>query len=130
MKRVKYIAVAAAFMSIILILSACGRQASPAPDQAPASDFTGPTQEVVIKATNWAFEPEAVTVKKGTKVILSFENVEGVHGVAIPEYNVNVKKAGEKVEFIADKTGEFQFICSILCGKGHADMLGKIIVTE
>ena len=34
----------------------------------------------------------------------------------------------KKIEFIADKSGEFSILCSVYCGKGHHEMKAKLIV--
>lgn len=136
MKNIKRIALFVVFAALILALAACGGNEPSGADNnagtgqeqtAPAGN--GEVVEVTIKATNWEFEPNEITVKKGTKIVLTLENVEGIHAVAIPGFGVNVQ-AGEPVELIANETGEFPFACSILCGKGHSKMLGKIVVTE
>ncbi len=53
------------------------------------------------------------------------------HGFAIPEFKVNETLVSGKetvVEFTPDKKGEFAFFCSVVCGEGHRDMKGKLIV--
>lgn len=90
------------------------------------------TQEILIKANNWYFEPEEISVKEGARVKIILEGVSGVHAFAIPELGVKSETVspGEKktIEFSADKKGEFSFKCAFLCGEGHSGMIGKLIV--
>ncbi len=57
------------------------------------------------------------------------------HGLGITEFGVNVETdhhAHElsKVTFTADKTGEFDLVCTKACGDGHAYMvMRKLVVT-
>ena len=36
----------------------------------------------------------------------------------------------DSVEFTADKAGTFEFRCPTMCGQGHMNMKGTLIVTE
>ena len=91
----------------------------------------GKTKEFFITAKNWEFVPNTITVDKGDRVVLKVKSIDIDHGLAIPDFNVNlalVPGAEERVEFIADKTGIFTMFCSVYCGTGHSEMQGKIIV--
>lgn len=88
---------------------------------------------ITINVTNFAFAPNAVTVKKGEKITLRLVGGEGRHGFAIPELGINVPVDEGKtvdVDLPTDKTGTFSFRCSIPCGSGHRDMTGSITITE
>lgn len=92
-------------------------------------------QEVKIEmiAKQWEFVPNVINVKKGSKVILLVKSTDVSHGIAIPDYNINVPLPPneiKRIEFVADKAGEFPFFCSIYCGAGHGGMTGKLIVSE
>lgn len=90
---------------------------------------TGETKEFTIDATNFAFEPAEIKVKKGDTVKITLKNSEGLHAVAFEGYDVEVK-GDETVSFTADQAGEFKYYCSIFCGAGHDDMVGTLIVEE
>jgi len=99
------------------------------------NSLTGETKEFNIKAKNWNFAPNIITVNKGDKVILNIESQDdGIgagHGIAIHEFGVSESFRGGDlvtVEFLADKKGTFIFFCSVYCGSGHGDMKGKLIV--
>lgn len=105
--------------SLVLILSACGGNTEKASN--------GKVVEIKVTAKNFEFDKKEIHVKKGDKVKITFENKEGGHGITIPEYDVNIQGSGN-AEFTADKTGTFQYYCSVMCGTGHTDMTGKLIV--
>ena len=93
--------------------------------------FNGETKEFSIIAKQWEFQPDTITVNKGDLVKLTIESVDVNHGIKISEFNINERlNPGETVniEFIADKTGEFSFFCSVPCGSGHGSMKGTLIV--
>lgn len=141
------------FITLILslfILAACSHnkestQATvPTPDQSiittdssnknnnvNSNSANNPTKEFNIIAKQWDFEPSAITVNVGDKVILNIENVDVKHGFNLPAFGINEDlDVGKitRIEFIADKIGEFPFYCSVYCGTGHGDMKGKLVV--
>jgi cytochrome c oxidase subunit 2 len=90
-------------------------------------------KEFVIKATKFAFSPSTITVNRGDRVRLTLQNVEGVHGLSISEFRVNLQPAAgqsQTVEFTADKAGTFNFACTVYCGSGHLKMSGKLVVND
>ncbi len=95
-----------------------------------ADVMVGPKTFTLI-AKQWEFSPKTITVKKGDRVKLTLKSVDVEHGFLLPEFAIDEKlKPGQTVtvEFTADKTGEFTFRCNVLCGSGHLDMVGKLIV--
>ncbi|GAA3332428.1 hypothetical protein GCM10020331_092510 [Ectobacillus funiculus] len=46
---------------------------------------------------------------------------------AIPAFNVDIQGNGSAT-FTADKAGTYEYHCSVMCGSGHANMMGKLIV--
>ncbi|MEM2138343.1 MAG: cupredoxin domain-containing protein [Candidatus Anstonellaceae archaeon] len=88
-------------------------------------------KEFTITASRFKFEPSTITVNKGDRVRLTLRNSDVSHGIAISEFNVDLRAgAGEtkSIEFLADKEGTFNFFCSIYCGDGHPEMSGKLVV--
>ncbi|MGD6832325.1 hypothetical protein ACQCT5_09180 [Sutcliffiella halmapala] len=76
------------------------------------------------------FEPSEITVKKGETVKLIMESANNVgHGIQVPALKINLTEREPEV-FTADKTGEFEGRCSVLCGAGHSVMSFKVIVEE
>lgn len=107
----------------ILFVSACGK----AEDGVSEAGGSGEVKEFTIDATNFEFDLKEIKVGKGDTVKVTLKNSEGMHAVKFDGYNKEVK-GDETIEFVANKTGEFEYICSIFCGAGHDDMVGKLIV--
>lgn len=103
-----------------------GAPAVGAEDGSMAKEFT-------VNGANYSFSPSTITVKKGDKVRIIFENIEGFHDFRIDELNAATRqiRAGDHdvVEFTADKAGSFEYYCSV--GKHRAmGMKGTLVVTE
>ncbi len=84
-----------------------------------------------LTAKNFSFDPAEIKVKKGDKVKIILNNVEGFHDWVVDEFNASTKRiqgpSSDTVEFIADKTGIFEYYCSI--GEHRAmGMKGNLIV--
>ncbi|MEK7545353.1 MAG: cupredoxin domain-containing protein [Patescibacteria group bacterium] len=82
-------------------------------------------------AKNFTFAPSTITVNEGDTVRINLSSTEGTHGLVIPDFGVNkVVSQGAPVvlEFVASKKGTFGFRCSVMCGEGHGDMKGTLIV--
>ncbi|PLW79296.1 hypothetical protein C0585_08455 [Candidatus Woesearchaeota archaeon] len=99
--------------------------------QPAESEATGDRVDIDMIARQWEFEPSTIEVNKGDTVVLTVTNIDVEHGIAIPEFNVDLELAPgttSTVEFVADKTGEFKFNCNTYCGAGHELMEGILIV--
>lgn len=62
------------------------------------------------------FSLEKITVKKGDKVKLKINTINGTHDFVIDEFNVRSETPTGKetiVEFTADKAGEFVYYCNM-----------------
>jgi len=84
-----------------------------------------------VKAENYQFSPDRITVNKGDKVIIKAIAIDKDHGLGIKAFNVNKPlPKGELVtiEFTADKEGAFTIRCTKFCGWKHFWMKGKLIV--
>jgi len=83
----------------------------------PTSSGSSSVKEFAISAKNFSFVPSTMTVKKGDTVKITFKNDSGIHDFKIDEFAVATKqlKTGESetVEFVADKTGAFEYYCSV-----------------
>jgi plastocyanin len=98
-----------------------------------AVTVTAGVQNVTIStASYFTFAPTAFTVKKGQKVRLTFKNAGGSHDFVIDELGVatNLLKSGEEqvIEFTPDKTGSFEFYCSV--GNHRAQGMKGTITVE
>jgi cytochrome c oxidase subunit 2 len=123
----------------IIVLSACGNSSdqsssTPAPTSsastpvATSSASTGQAVEIKLMAKDFEYDQKEIHVKKGDKVKITLQSDDGGHGFTIPDYNVTINGNGS-AEFIADKAGQYEFHCSVMCGSGHMQMKGTLIVT-
>ena len=104
---------------------------SEAAKEVSAKDAPAAHKEFVITLKQWSFSPSVIRVKKDDMITLKLRSVDVTHGLALLDFNIQTNiKAGETktVEFKADKTGSFDFVCSVYCGVGHGGMAGKLIV--
>ena len=113
----------ALFLSLVL----------PSPASTEPAEPVIQSEPVVIKMTakKYEFAPAEITVTKGQQVKIEVTSLDRTHGLAINDYNVDVKLKKDEpvtVEFVADREGEFTFKCSDYCGLGHRKMKGKLIV--
>jgi cytochrome c oxidase subunit II len=88
---------------------------------------TGNVVDIKVMAKDFEYDKKEIHVKKGDKVRITLHSDDGGHGFAIPAFNVNIQ-GNKSAEFTADKTGTFEYHCSIVCGTGHSKMVGKLIV--
>lgn len=120
-------------MAAVMALSGCGggnnntnnNNGNMAP---PAGEGGGEAKSITVNATNFEFDPPDVKLNAGDKVTITLKNDTGNHGLEIPDFDVNLKN-GESATFTVDKAGSYDFHCSIQCGSGHADMVGKLTVS-
>lgn len=91
----------------------------------------GETKVFKITGENFKFSQTEIRVKKGDRVKINFESIGGFHDWTIAEFNAKTSQvnAGGKtlVEFVADKTGEFEYYCSVGQHR-QMGMKGKLIV--
>lgn len=90
-------------------------------------------KEFTVTGKNFSFTPNALTVKRGDSVKITFKNAGGTHDFKIDEFAVATKRIGtgeqESIEFIADKTGSFEYYCSVGSHRTMG-MKGTLTVTE
>lgn len=113
---------------------------TPTPTPTPPSSVTPtPPGEVSgnqvktfnVDGDNFSFSLKEIKVKKGDTVKIVFNNKIGFHDWVVDEFNARTKQiqAGqsETIEFVADKTGTFEYYCSV--GQHRANgMKGNLIV--
>jgi plastocyanin len=84
-----------------------------------------------LDSFSYGYSETEIRVKEGDTVTINLTNSGGYHDWVIDEFNAATAKIrqGEttSVTFVADKTGTFEFYCSI--GNHRAEgMVGKLIV--
>ena len=88
-------------------------------------------QRIDMKASKFAFSPSSLRVKAGVPVELHIVRTDGTHGIAIPALNIKEQLDRGKevvVNFTPAQAGKYPFRCSVMCGPGHLDMKGELIV--
>ncbi len=84
-----------------------------------------------VKLKKYSFDPPVIRVKQGDVVELQVSTSDVQHGFAIPELDVREpvpRGHTATVRFKAEQKGQFKIQCSILCGPGHDEMQGTLIV--
>ncbi len=84
-----------------------------------------------VRAEDYKFIPETITVNQGDRVIIKALSIDKDHGLGIKAYNIKQdmpKGTWVTIEFTADKKGEFSIHCTKFCGWKHFWMKGKLIV--
>ncbi|MBX4181317.1 cupredoxin domain-containing protein [Candidatus Parcubacteria bacterium] len=81
------------------------------------TDNTPSVKEFTVVGKSFSFTPSTLTVKKGDTVRINFQNSGGQHDWRLDEFNAKTKVIGsgqsETIEFVADKTGSFEYYCSV-----------------
>lgn len=91
----------------------------------------GQVKSFTVNASNFKFDPKEIKVKKGDTVRITLKASGMPHDWRVDEFNAktNVLQSGqqETIEFVANKTGTFEYYCSV--GNHRANgMVGKLIV--
>ena len=110
------------------LVAVCAPATLQAQSQTPATPV-----EIKITAKKFEFEPKTITVQKGKPVRLLITSADVPHGFKLEEFGINQQikpNSTTVVEFTPDRTGRFRFACSVVCGEGHDDMTGELIVTD
>jgi len=74
-------------------------------------------EEFTVTGQKFSFNPSSIVVKKGDQVKITFKSLDGLHDFKIDEFGAATKRvnAGEEdtITFTADKTGSFEYYCSV-----------------
>jgi len=106
-------------------------------DDLPATgELKDGVREIEIKAYQYYWSPELIIVDKGEKIRLKISTNDVPHGFEIegymiPDYDFNTKIEKDNpltIEFTAEKSGVWEFLCSIYCGAGHGHMKGVFVI--
>jgi cytochrome c oxidase subunit II len=135
-----WIAIVAAVVIVGIVFFSRGNKnnsatpAQTAPVNTPASSTTIDDQNVKVFEVSgkpFEFSVKEIKVKKGDKVRINFTSTQGMHDWVVDEFNAKTKviQAGQSdsVEFLADKTGTFEYYCSMPTHRQQG-MVGKLIV--
>ena len=87
------------------------------PTPTPSQSATATTKEFTITGNADAFSPKQLIVTKGDTVKITFKPTDTTHTFTLPDFNVDTGdvSAGQTktVQFVANKTGTFQFYCTL-----------------
>ena len=84
-----------------------------------------------VTLTGTPAKPPVLVVPQGERVRYTIVSNDVVHGFWIPEFMIqmqNLPGVTNKLEFTANKLGDFPGRCNILCGRNHAQMLFTVRV--
>lgn len=105
----------------------------PIPDMPHTTEMqVNPEAKVfTILGNNFAFNQKEIRVKQGDTVTINLTSTNGFHDFVLDEFNASTDKVktGEtsSVTFVADKTGTFEYYCSIGSHRANG-MVGKLVV--
>ncbi|MDC1205290.1 cupredoxin domain-containing protein [Candidatus Pacebacteria bacterium] len=91
---------------------------------------TGVVKEftIVSKKLEWRFEPESIEVTQGDRIKVHVINEDNFdHGFAIDAFGISQRLPASgsiNVEFVATKSGEFPFYCSVSCSSSDNKSFG------
>lgn len=115
-------------LATLIVAAACGI--------ALAEDEAAPdvmVKEYRVRADNWSFIPDKISVQQGTKVVLKIRSYDAPHRFDLKAYGLKVPLPQDEtttVEFLADKVGKFKWRCGRPCGDGCPKMRGTLFVVE
>jgi len=113
-------------------------EAPPQPPAAAPPPVPPPVVEpdvvrVDVTASNYAYNPSTITVKKGSRVRISVTSLDKAYGFAIMDFGVNEivpAKESVVVSFLANKAGTFEIKNTHITSGAAYGMKGTLIVEE
>jgi cytochrome c oxidase subunit 2 len=94
--------------------------------------YAGPpdtVRQIVMK--KWEIDPGRIEVPQGARVELVVTSTDIEHGIAVPGLGINEPVQPEHpavIRFLAQTPGTYPMRCSVLCGRGHDQMTGAIVI--
>ena len=92
---------------------------------------TLPLQTIVVTGADFTYNPKEIRVKQGDTVKIAFNSVGGLHDWIVDGFNARTARLqsgqSETIEFVASKTGTFEYYCSVGSHR-QMGMVGKLIV--
>lgn len=104
-----------------------------APVEEPGAEVLekGGIREFVVNGKDYKFDPTEIKVNRGDTVRIVFNSQDMMHDWVVDEFGARTKvlTAGkeETIEFVADKSGTFEYYCSVSDHRAKG-MVGKLIV--
>ncbi len=97
----------------------------------PSARSSPGEQVIQLTATQFAYDPNVITVTRGQEVVVELTSGDVVHGLFLDSYDLAISAdPGQtaRLAFTADKAGSFRFRCSVTCGPLHPFMIGQLRV--
>jgi cytochrome c oxidase subunit II len=116
----------------LTILSAASARTVAQVAKDPGTGVQG-VHEIRVTLRKYEFTPGLLRVRKGEQVKLVMAAADHDHGFKLDDFNINQKIPNGTtvvVQFTANKAGTFRFRCSSVCGLGHRNMKGTLVVEE
>lgn len=88
-------------------------------------------RQIEVIAKKFFYTPGKITLNRGDKVTIRLISEDVHHGLYIDGYDLNTTAypgSNGSITFRADKTGTYQFRCSVTCGEHHPYMVGSLRV--
>jgi cytochrome c oxidase subunit II len=95
-------------------------------------DKTPPDVIKQITMKKWEIFPNRIEVPQGEEIELVVNSTDVEHGIAILALGVSEPVQPGRptiVKFRAKKPGTYAMRCSVLCGRGHNQMTGELVIT-
>lgn len=120
------------FPVVVGVLAMIGSACTFSPQTARQAATGITVQRVEIASRQWTMTPNQVRVKVNTTVEFVVTSVDVDHGIEFTDLDVPLERvpAGRTVtvKFIPDKVGTYHFRCAVVCGTGHDQMVGTLVV--
>ena len=84
-----------------------------------------------VEARSFAYSPAVIHVERGDRVVLELQAQDVAHGLHVDGYEVEAESVpgqSARLEFVAGRTGQFKYRCSLSCGTLHPFMIGELVV--
>lgn len=101
------------------------------PETTANPDTSSEIKTFELTGRNFAFSQKEIRVNQGDTVRIVFSSTQGFHDWVIDEFNAATKRVNPntttEVTFTADKTGTFEYYCSV-SNHRQQGMVGTLIV--
>lgn len=86
---------------------------------------------ITVTAQRFSYTPHIIEANRGDRITLRLLSKDVHHGFYLDGYELETNaRPGQEgsLQFVADKTGRFNFRCSMTCGPFHPYMVGYLKV--
>lgn len=115
----------------LLIFGGCANSKQITDDMQLTGMLVDGIREIEFEAYRYDWNEPVITVREGERVKIIAKSRDVAHGIAIPAVEFNLQIFPNQVtigEFTAPAQGEYAYGCSVMCGPGHHNHRGKLVV--